>query len=244
VLESAPWSTHALVIEQRLYTIGQVMLFGEEYDGFFSDRGRGVDALETLAAHFRASERADDALKLVGDYFASEDQAEWGEAALSYLRVADEYPQSEWAERCLWLAGHCRKRLAQGPAYDRNDLLRARELLQRSLDTHPRGVAVVQARADLAEVHEQLAASELVVADFYAARGVAEGERVRLANAALAYPDTAAGRLARERLLSMGLDPAALAADPGLNSRDAIRATRPRWEQLRDGARTPGGRSP
>jgi tetratricopeptide (TPR) repeat protein len=240
VLENAPWSPHALQIEDRLFEIGRVMLFGDEYDGFFKDRGRGVDALESLAAHFRASDRADDALKLVGDYFAGEDMEEWGEAALSYLRVADEYPGSEWAERCLWLAGHCRMRLAQGPRYDRNDLLRAREVLDRSVRTHPRGVAVAEARADLAGVTEQLAECELVVAEFYAGRGVVAGERLRLANAALAYPETSAGRWARDRLLAMGLDPAALAGDPSANSVDAIRATRPLWEQQREGGRGAG----
>jgi tetratricopeptide (TPR) repeat protein len=244
VLENAPWSTHALVIEDRLYEIGRVMLFDEAYDGFFSDRGRGVDALETLAAHFRASERADDALKLVGDYFASEDNEQWGEASLGYLRVADEYPQSEWAERCLWLAGHCRMLLAQGPQYDRNSLLRARELLERSTTTHPRGVAVAEARADLESVMRQLADAEIVVADFYAARGVPVGERLRLANAALGYPDTPGGRWARDRLLAMGIDPQSLAGDPSAHSLDAIRSIRPLWEQRRDGEREAGRRTP
>jgi tetratricopeptide (TPR) repeat protein len=243
VLENAPWSTHAIAIENRLLEIGKLMLFSDEYGGFFSDRGRGVDALETLAAHFRASEQADDALKLVGDYFAGPDVEEWGEAALSYQRVADEFPQSEWAERCLWLAGHCRMLLAQGPRYDRNSLLQARELLQRSIETYPRGVAITESRADLANVLDQLAESELLVAEFYAARGVLAGERLRLANAALGYPATPAGRWARERLLAMGIDPADL-ANPSDNSLDAIRAVRPLWEQRRDGARKLAGGSP
>ncbi|MHC5211240.1 MAG: outer membrane protein assembly factor BamD [Planctomycetota bacterium] len=241
VLENAPWSAHALEIEGRLYEIGEVMLFSDEYDGFFSDRGRGVDALETLAAHYRVSDRADDALKLVGDYFASEDVEEWGEAALSYLRVAEEYPQSEWAERCLWLAGHCRMEIAQGPQYDRNSLLRARELLQRSIETHPRGVAIADARADLQTVLDQLAECEIIVAEFYAARGVPVGEQLRLANAALGYPDTPAGRWARDRLLAMGVDPAALAGDPAAHSLDAIRSVRPLWEQQRAGSRASAG---
>jgi tetratricopeptide (TPR) repeat protein len=101
VLENAPWSTHASTIEKRLFEIGRIMLFDESYSGFFDDRGRGVDALETLVAHFRSSDRADDALKLVGDYFASDEVGEYAEATLSYLRVVDEYPESEWAERCL-----------------------------------------------------------------------------------------------------------------------------------------------
>ena len=238
VLENAPWSEHAALIEDRLYEIGQEMLFGEDYDGWFDDRGRGVEVLETLAAHYRASDHADDALKLVGDYFASDDVQAWGDASLAYLRVADEYPESEWAERCLWLAGHCRMRGAEGPAYDRNELLLARDLLERSLSTHPRGVAAQDARADVVACREDLARAELFVADFYAGRGIAAGEQLRLANAAILYPDTAGGQEAAARLQALGLDPALLAQDRRLNSVDAVKHRPPRWEREAGGKRS------
>ncbi len=234
VLENAPWSPHAVAIEERLFEIGKALLFGEEYDGWFSDRTRGVDALETLQGHYRTSERADDALKLVGDYFAGEDVQDWGEAAAHYQRVADEYPDSEWAERCLWLAGHSRLTGSAGPQYDRNDLLAARETLERSVKTHPRGVAIREARADLAETLEKLAEAELVVADFYRDRGLPAGENLRLANAALLYPDTRAGREAVLRLGEQALDLKLLAGDPRLQSVDKVKATQPVWDQGRD----------
>jgi tetratricopeptide (TPR) repeat protein len=236
VLENAPWSEHALAIEQRLFEIGQRMLFGEEYSGWFDDRARGVEVLETLQAHFRSSDRADDALRMVGDYFASEE--EFAEAALAYLRVADEYPDSEWAERSLWLAGRMRLLSSGGPQYDRNDLLRARELLDRSLREHPNGVAATQSREDLDLTLELLAACEVYVADFYARRHVPAGEDLRLANAALMFPNTVSGRLARERLQAKGIDVAALAGDPARESIDKLRPTRPRWERERDSARS------
>jgi hypothetical protein len=234
ILENAPWSEHVDVIEDRLFTIGKTMLFGEEYSGWFDDRGRGVEVMETLAAHYRASDKADDALRMVGDYFASDDVRAWGEASMSYLRVADEFPDSEWAERCLWLAGHCRLNEALGPRYDRNELLRAEKLLKRSLKDHPRGVAVIESKADLANCREQLAQAELVVADFYAGRGVPPGEIVRLANAAALYPETEGGKQAAQRLLAMGLDPAVLAQDPMRNSIDTVHFVLPRWEREAD----------
>jgi hypothetical protein len=234
ILENAPWSTHAAAIEKRLFEIGNTLLFSDRYSGWFSDRTRGVDAFETLAAHFRSSDKADDALKLCGDYFAGPDLEEWSEAASHYLRVADEYPESEWAERCLWLAGHCQMRLAKGPAYDRNELLQARATLERSVKTHPRGVASQEAKADLSATLENLAACELMAADFYRGRGVEAGENLRLANAAILYPETEAGRQAATRLAERGLDPAALKASPALNSTDKIKPVRPMWEKNRD----------
>src|SRR5688572_16056842 len=56
ILENAPWSEHVKVIEDRLFTIGRTMLFGEEYSGWFDDRAKGVEVMETLAAHYRASD--------------------------------------------------------------------------------------------------------------------------------------------------------------------------------------------
>lgn len=234
ILENAPWSEHVDVIEDRLFTIGKTMLFGEEYAGWFDDRGRGVEVMETLAAHYRASDKADDALRLVGDYFASDDVRAWGEASLSYLRVADEFPDSEWAERCLWLAGHCRLNEALGPRYDRNELLRAEQLLKRSLKDHPHGVALIETKADLSTCREELAQAELVVADFYAGRNVLPGEIVRLTNAAALYPETEGGKQAAQRLLAMGLDPAVLAQDPTRNSIDTVHFVLPRWEREAD----------
>ena len=201
ILENAPWSEHVAVIEDRLFTIGKAMLFGEEYSGWFDDRGRGVEVMETLAAHYRASDKADDALRLVGDYFASDEVRAWGEASMSYLRVADEFPDSEWAERCLWLAGHCRLNEALGPRYDRNELLRAEMLLKRSLKDHPRGVAGREPGGP--RRCRELAPAELVVADFYAGRHVLPGEIVRLTNAAALYPETEGGKQATQRLLAM-----------------------------------------
>jgi hypothetical protein len=236
VLENAPWSPHATEIETRLYEIGRAFFDDEQYEGWFSDRSRGVEAMETLAAHYRTSERADDALKLVGDYFAREDVSEYGEASLVYERVAEEYPGSEWAERCLWLAGHCNLLLAGGPEYDRNDLLRARDLLDKSLARHPRGVAAREAQADLDVVLDQLAAAELYVADFYRDRAQLTGEQIRLANAALLYPGTAAGQAARARLLAMNVDPEAVRGDSRRHSMDTVKVSRPAWAQAKEKA--------
>lgn len=237
ILENAPFSEHHTVIEDRLYEIGLAYLTGEEYGGWFSDRARGVQVMETLQLHFRQSDRADDALRHVGDYFASDDVKNWEEAALVYRQLAEEYPHSEWAERSLWLAGNSLLLAYDGPQYDRNDLLRAMEVLELSLRTHPRGVNAVDARKDLLFCREQLAHSELVVASFYASRGKLVGEELRLANAAIFYPDTEAGKVAREMLIARGRDLAALAGDLRRTSVDKIRATQPRWQvQSRRGA--------
>ena len=231
ILENYPWSPHAVNIEDRLFEIGEAFLFEDRYDGiFFSDRTRGVEAMETLQVHFRRSGKADDALRHVAQFFASDEQREYGEAAITYELLYREYPDSEWAEDALWMSGHCRLRLAPGPQYNRDTLLKAEELLRLSLQVHPRGVRAREAEEDLVRARELLAEGAVLVANFYSGRGVPAGVRLRLANAALLYPDTVAGRLARQRLQLLGLSLSRLAAYPGLNSMDAARAQAVPWE--------------
>ena len=231
ILENAPWSEHTAVIEDRLYELGVAFLTLDEYGGWFDKRSRGVEALETLQMHYRQSDRADDALRLVGDYFGSEETREFLEAALTHQQLADEYPDSEWAERSLWLAGHYRLRLIYGPQYNRDEMVRARDLLERSLREHPKGSSVREATADLAQVKDYMSRGEMIVADFYRGRGNIPGERLHLANAALLFPETKAGMEALRRLRDMGLDLPELREDPRLNSVDAFKA--PELEESR-----------
>ena len=223
ILENAPWHDRIGDIEDRLLVIGDAFLNDEQYGGtFFDDRGRGVEALETLQAHFRRSENADDALLTVADYFARDDVREYIEAALSYEQLVNEYPESEWVEKALWQMGHVRLKAAQGAQYDRDDLLRAKAALVRSVEAHPRGMFVQRALEDIAVVDEALARSEVLVADFYASRGQEDGEVLRLANAALIYPETASGKEAIARLQAAGYDLEELEKDPTRQSLDSV----------------------
>lgn len=222
VLENAPWSPNVADIELRLYEIGVAFLTLDEYGGFFDSRARGVEALEMLQAHFRRSDKADDALRLVGDYFGREDVREWLEAAITNERLFREYPDSEWAERALWLAGHFRLRLVYGPEYNRDEMLRAQALLELSLKTFPFGAKARESQEDLLKVRNLLADGEVLVADFYRARGNMVGERLRLANAAILFPTTEAGQVALQRLGELGIYLEDIENDPVRTSLDTF----------------------
>ncbi len=232
ILENAPWSESVGMIEDRLFELGEIFFHDPRHESwFFGSRNRGVEAFETLQAHFRRSDRADDALKAVGDYFVSE--KDWYQAGLTFEELWEEYPDSEWSEYALWMAGHTRWEASQGADYDRDEMLRAKALLEVSLTTHPRGVASKQAEADLVHVIEALAWNEVIVADFYSARGSSVGERLRLANAALLYPETEAGMLAAARLDAMGLDLASLRKDLAASALDNVKPGLRRFEDDR-----------
>lgn len=234
LLESAPYSPHLTAIESRLFTLGERLLYDEKHGGWFDDRGRGVEVMTLVQVHFSRSDRADDALRHVADYFASEDVEEWDEASRTYYQLFDEYPASEWAERSLWMAAHCQLERVYKAAYNRRALLKALRFLKLSREVHPRGAAMAQVRDDLASCRELLAATHLAIAEFYAGRGRGLGEELHLANAAAGYGETESGQLARQRLLARGLDPAALAADPAYHSLDMEIVLRGPWDDDQD----------
>lgn len=229
LLETAHHSERLVAVEDRLFALGEIYFFDPEYGGWFDSRARGVEVFETLQLHFAQSEQADDALRRIGEYFASDEIQNWREAALTFEQLYREYPTSEWAERSLWLAGHYRLRLVPGPRYNQAELLRAQDLLRLSLREHPRGVAFREAREDLAAAREMMAEGELLIAEFYAARERGAGEQLKLANVALLYPDTRAGEIAAARLAALGVNPGELNG-ARFNSIDKAVAPRSAWE--------------
>lgn len=233
VLENAPWSEHSAAIEDRLFQIADAFFHDPKYGGtiwlggLLNKRHRGVQALETAQAFFRRSDRADDALHLIAEHFV--EIKAWEEAAFTYERLFEEYPDSEWIEHGLWQAGRSRMMLSRGPEYARDDLLRAQGIFQRSLDTFPKGMRARDVETDIAFVRERLAEYELLVADFYRNRGEPEGERIRLVNAYLLYPNTLAGEAAQQRLEAMGVDFALLKDNPSLTAVDNVVPGRVPW---------------
>ncbi len=238
ILENAPFSEHVGIIEGRLFEIGTAFFEEEKYDGWiFDEHARGVGVMETLRTHYRKSDLADDALKAIADYLASPEVGDWEEASLRYQELFEQHPESEWAEDARWRAGHCLLKQSQGPAYDRTELLRAQDFFEESLRLYPKGVAIQRVREDLWTVRNLLASYEVQVADFYQRRNQPQGERIRLVNAALLYPETNAGAQAALRLKEYGidleiLDREAILSNPRLQSVDNIQA----------GARLFGGR--
>lgn len=224
LLEVAPWSPRTAAIEPRLYEVGTRLLTEDQYGGvFFSSRDEGVLALETLQIHFSRSELADDALLHVADHYASEEIDDPYQASFSYLRLYEQYADSEWAEKALFESGNQMLRLVAGPRYNREGLLVAAGLLSRSLREHPRGRFLHEARAALDTALEWLGEHHLQVAEFYAARANLEGELLRLENASRAYPETPAGREALARLRARG-------GDRGGHSLDKEQPTARPWD--------------
>lgn len=207
-LRDWPLSPHTPTIQRRIYDMGTYTIVQGQHGflGIFTYSSEGVDQLDFLVSAFPHGDLADDALIYMADY-------EWRDRqtreAIAHLHdLLDNYPTSEWAlEGRLRLAKAYRD-LNRGTNYDADALQRSAAEYRAYLDIVTADQArareyaeqLESARAELAEVEEELATKKLEAAKFYLKTGSAEAARAELRNVVRDFPNTRAAEDARRQL--------------------------------------------
>ncbi len=207
LLHDYPLSARVPEIEREIFEIGQWYLNREPsflFGHLFTGRSRGVEVLREFQAAYPQSERADDALILMGDFRFGE--KEYDLAALHYGDLAKNYSKSEWADLSSYRLARSYRLSSRGVGYARTPLVKAAEAYRKYLQRPDFEQFQAPAREDLAEVEEWLAQHELRIANFYLLRGNDRGARSHYANAVLAYPGTASSKEAEKQLQQHGWD--------------------------------------
>lgn len=207
-LRDWPLSPHAPLIQRRLYDIGTHTIHEGQsgFLGIFNYASQGVDYLDFLVAAFPHGDLADDALVYMADY---EWRSRQTREAIAHLHdLVDNYPTSEWAlEGRLRLAKAYRD-VNRGTKYDADALQRAAaeyrtyiELVSKDADrAREYAEALEVAKAELADVEEQLAEKRLLAAEFYLRSGNANAARAELRNVLREFPGSRAADEARRQL--------------------------------------------
>jgi outer membrane protein assembly factor BamD (BamD/ComL family) len=207
LLRDYPYSKFVARCEDRVYAIGLEYVSREPWAVFgdlFSGRERGAEVMREFASSFPSSSKADDALAALAAYRFS--RKEYEEAAGFYAQLVKNHPDSEWADLAAYRRAECWKLASRGAGYDTTALQRAARNYRRYLSERPDGERRARAEAEMREVDELLAESELRKARFYLAREQEPGARLHLANVALAFPGTRAAETARRELESRAWD--------------------------------------
>jgi len=127
--------------------------------------GDGVDILEDIAVVAPTSDRAEEALMTIGDYYF--DSARWDEAAAEYDGFLSLYPKSERVPRARMQAAEAFRRAYRGPAYDETPLIEAEQRYKALLRDHPAAAAEGNAEEILQQIHSDRALKQLTIARFY-----------------------------------------------------------------------------
>jgi outer membrane protein assembly factor BamD (BamD/ComL family) len=118
-----------------------------------------------------------------------------------YSQLIQDYKSSEWVTLARFRVAMCYFHRLQGPDYDLGEMTRARNELRDFLATpNENPKMVTQSQGALRVVQEWLGRKHVLIADFYTTIENRYGTLHHLRIAATDFPDTAAGRVARQRL--------------------------------------------
>jgi outer membrane assembly lipoprotein YfiO len=184
-------------IADRFYKEGT-----ERAGGFRFLRGRYVRrAMQTYqrvienAPFGRAAARAQ--YRIAECYFTS---GRYLEATYEYQKVLDEYPASEWAGQATYGLAMCYYKQALPAEYDQTIARKAVEQFELFLRMHPGDPKTDEAEARIAELREDMARRQLVIASFYERIEKRDAARLYYLSAVTKYPETEAAREATGKL--------------------------------------------
>jgi outer membrane protein assembly factor BamD (BamD/ComL family) len=166
----------------------------------FDSFGYAVQAYERIRMNDPTGPLADDSLMALGGAYFRRGRFE--DAAYNYDLLMKEYPNSEFQTQAHILALQAKMRVYQGSTYDITALKDAKKIADRALTQFGNKLGaeqerVVQARA---QIIEELANRDLVLAQYYDNHGYYDAARIYYESVIKDYPSTEKARVAKARL--------------------------------------------
>jgi outer membrane protein assembly factor BamD len=128
---------------------------------------------------------------------------EYEEAIPLYEEFEKLHPNNEAIPYVIYQEGRCYHRLMSTPDRDQTNTRKLIEIYGRLLNRYPDSPYSFEAKRRVAEAREMLAEHELIVSHWYIRTKQYPQAKMRLEKAIELYPDTAAGRKARNILNSI-----------------------------------------
>jgi outer membrane assembly lipoprotein YfiO len=181
----------------RRYAQGEALTTTLGIEG--TDYHFGRDVLRAFQHENDRHSLADDAMHLCAESYFSE--GEYEQAITNWLRLLQEYPESEWAqfaEYRLALAHYAR---SDGVQYDKAPIAAARQSLIGYARRHPQGDHIAAGEEQLRAIEEELASHELGIARHYRRWGHALSAKIYYEAILREYPRTAAAGEAKSELV-------------------------------------------
>jgi TolA-binding protein len=207
-LKDWPLSPHAPLVERRVYDMGTytIEVGRHGFLGIFNYASEGIDMLDWLVSAFPHGDLADDALVYMANY--EWENRDTRDAIVHLHELVDDHPTSEWALEARLRLAKAYRDINRGTPYDADPLRRSaaeyRAYIELVSADHARAreyaTQLEGARAELAEVEQELGEKGLLAADFYLRSGHEDAARAELRGVVREFPKTQAAAVARERL--------------------------------------------
>lgn len=188
---------------KRMYDIGDAFCGGAKKKlwgmAILPGGSTGVYVLNRLIERDPYSELAEKAVMRLGQYYM--DTGQYAEAARTYARILEEYPQSEHFAEARYLKALASYKQIEGPAYDMRPMNQALDQLR---DIRATAGAPEHDVPQLIENVKQIRAkSDYDTARFYLKNGKVNAARVYLESICKRYPETAYAEIARQVLSAL-----------------------------------------
>lgn len=166
--------------------------------------GRALEAIELIQQYDPFGPLTDDAVMMAGAHSFTSDR--FVQAATYYEQLVADQPQSEHAEKALFLSGQAYLRSYRGPQYDASDLDGAERMTKQALN---RGEAYSpeqrrRLEADLRAIHVERAKRDFEAGECFRRRLRYTSAKYYYRQVIEDYPDTDWARRAEERLRELG----------------------------------------
>ncbi|MFH1406578.1 MAG: outer membrane protein assembly factor BamD [Candidatus Omnitrophota bacterium] len=124
----------------------------------------------------------------------------YNEASLAFMKVLNNYPQSDAIEKAKFQVAYCALKASPAPGYDDQTTEKAIEEYRSFIKEHSESEFIPEAKDALSILLEKKAENDYLIAEFYERQGKLEAAEVYYRDILLNYPDTTWAGKAKEKL--------------------------------------------
>ncbi|MCA9040402.1 MAG: tetratricopeptide repeat protein [Planctomycetaceae bacterium] len=175
---------------------------GDRSRPYFDTEGRAIEALRSVWLKDPTGPLADDALMMTGSYYLR--QGDYVEADRFFTLIRDEYPDSPHFRNAYVFGSHAKLVSYQGPEYDGQQLLAARDLKESTLRIFNDFPERNMVKEELRMIYEEEAHKEWERALFWEKKRNSKAVQIQCREILRRYPTSEAADKARQKLAELG----------------------------------------
>ncbi|WP_197440294.1 tetratricopeptide repeat protein [Polystyrenella longa] len=169
---------------------------------YFDTDGRAIEALRSVWLKDPTGPLADDALMMTASYYLR--KGDYVEADNFFTIIRNEYPDSPHFQNAFVFGSHAKLVAYQGPEYDGQQLLAARDLKESTLRIFKDLPEKEMLKEELRMIYEEEARKEWQKALFWEKKKNPKAVQIQCRELLRRYPSSESADLARQKLAQLG----------------------------------------
>ena len=204
-IEAYPFSKRMEEMIEREFEIGNKFYAGERVKLWgiptFPSVWKAIEMYQKVVDNAPYGKYADRSLYKIGECYKK--GGDYQAARLAFQKLIDEHPESKLAEEANFQVGLCASQASLKPTYDQSVTDEALKEIEDFSSRHPESKLTAEADKMHQALRDKKAQSDFSIAEFYWKQKHYDSAAVYYRNIIDNYPETAAAKIAQERLRSI-----------------------------------------